>query len=65
MMDFFHNLWRLRLYVALVLLAYGGYVWAGLTGTRLLGDDVQSRETVNGTRHGNSFSGGHGAYYHK
>lgn len=56
-----------RLYALLLLLATAGFVWAGLTGTRLLGDDNESTENLNGTG-GARHSGGHGGrglYFHK
>ncbi|WP_324671184.1 hypothetical protein [Hymenobacter sp. GOD-10R] len=63
-MNFLRQLWSIRYYAFLALLGYGTFVWAGLTGTRLLGDDNESTENING----NSSSGGragHGTYYHK
>ena len=59
----------LRLYLLLGALALGVYAWAGLTGTRLLGDDVASSE---GPPTGGRTTGGHGGhrsysrtYFHK
>lgn len=58
---------KLGLYAVLMLLAFGGFVWAGLTGTRLLGDDNESTENLNGTGGARSSSGhgGRALYYHK
>ncbi|GAA4052916.1 hypothetical protein GCM10022409_44840 [Hymenobacter glaciei] len=54
-----------RFYALLLLLPLAWFAWGGLTGTRLLGDDNESTETLNapGTRsHGH---GGRGLYFHK
>ncbi len=59
----------LRKYFFICLAAIGIYTYAGLTGTRLLGDDVESSDgpPTSGTR----TSGGHGGgrysrgYFHK
>ncbi|WP_400193968.1 hypothetical protein [Hymenobacter sp. B81] len=52
------NLLKFPIYAALMLLALGGFVWAGLHGTRLLGDDNESTENLNGTGGGRSGSSG-------
>lgn len=55
-----------KFYVAFVLLAFGTYVWATLHDYRLLGDDNETTENLNGN--GGSRAGGHGGrslYYHK
>jgi hypothetical protein len=74
MADFFRAYWlavrRWPVYSGLALLVLLGFGWAGLRGTRLLGDDNESSETANGGP-GNSLSGrggshgGHGTFYHK
>ncbi|WP_375417400.1 hypothetical protein [uncultured Hymenobacter sp.] len=67
MPDFLRSLWlaarALPLYAGLVLLSLTGFVWAGLHGTRLLGDDNESTETLGSA--GRGASGGHARYYHK
>lgn len=58
---------KLGLYALVMLLATAGFVWAGLNGTRWLGDDNESTENLNGSG-GPRSSGGHGGrslYYHK
>ena len=54
-----------RLYALLLLLPLAWFAWGTATGTRLLGDDNESTETLNapGTRRGGS--GGHARFYHK
>jgi hypothetical protein len=59
---------KLGLYAVLMLLAAGGYVWAGLQGHRLLGDDNESTENLNGSggrTGGGGYRGGHSSFYHK
>jgi len=58
------QLWSIRFYALLALLGYGSFVWAGLTGTRWLGDDNESTENVNGNSHSSGHVG-HSTYYHK
>ncbi|MCB2408223.1 hypothetical protein [Hymenobacter lucidus] len=60
------DLSKIRVYAALALLAFGGYVWAGLHGLAFLGDDNESTENINGT--GGTSGGSHGGratYFHK
>ena len=56
----------MRYYALLLLLPLGWFVWGTNTGTRLLGDDNESTETLGapGTR-GSHGSAGHGLYFHK
>ena len=54
----------LRLYALLLLLPLGWFAWGGLTGTRLLGDDNESTETLSNGSGGRS-SSGHARFYHK
>ncbi|RTQ46494.1 hypothetical protein EJV47_21305 [Hymenobacter gummosus] len=59
---------KLGLYAVLMLLATAGFVWAGLQGHRLLGDDNESTENLNGSagaRRGSGYRGGHSSFYHK
>ncbi|SHM16453.1 hypothetical protein [Hymenobacter psychrotolerans] len=60
-MDFLRSLLAIRYYVLVALLAYGVFVWAGLTGTRLLGDDNENPEGARTS----SARGGHARFYHK
>jgi hypothetical protein len=55
----------LRWFALFLLLPLGLLLWADATGTRLLGDDNESTETLNapGTR-GHSHAG-RGLYFHK
>lgn len=62
-MDWLRNLLSIRYYVVAALLVYGAFVWAGLSGTRLLGDDNENTENLNGNS--NHSSGGHARFYHK
>lgn len=54
------NFKRIKLYIVFAILLYGVYAWAGVTGYRILGDDIDSKETASGP-------GTHGAsgFYHK
>jgi len=54
------------LYALLLLLPLGWFAWGTLTGTRLLGDDNESTETLGagGSRGGRSTIG-HARFYHK
>jgi hypothetical protein len=62
-MDWLRSLWKIRFYALFAALVYGGFVWAGLSGIRLLGDDNEAEQNLNGTRsHG---SGGRASYFHK
>lgn len=60
---------RTVLFYALLLLPLAWFAWGGLTGTRLLGDDNESTETVGnggqGFRSGSGGSAGHARFYHK
>jgi hypothetical protein len=51
----------LRKYFFICLAAVGIYAYAGLTGTRLLGDDVESSDGP--PTSGSRLSGGHGGRY--
>jgi hypothetical protein len=55
-----------RLYALLLLLPLAWFAWGTATGTRLLGDDNESTETLNapGAR-GSHGHGGRGLYFHK
>ncbi|TPG72026.1 hypothetical protein [Hymenobacter nivis] len=66
MFDFLSDLRPVRYYALLLLLPLGWFVWGTNTGTRLLGDDNESTETLGapGTR-GSHGSAGHGLYFHK
>jgi hypothetical protein len=61
----FPDLSKIRVYAVLALLAYGGFVWAGLHGIRFLGDDNETTENINGTGGHSSGRVGHANYYHK
>ncbi|MCC3160522.1 hypothetical protein LJ737_25015 [Hymenobacter sp. 15J16-1T3B] len=55
-----------KFYALTVLLAFGLYAWASLNGRRLLGDDNEITENINGS--GGTRAGGHGGrslYFHK
>ena len=54
-----------RLYALLLLLPLGWYAWGAATGTRLLGDDNESTETLKAPGTGGRSHGGHGLYFHK
>lgn len=55
-----------RLYALLLLLPLAWFAWGTATGTRLLGDDNESTETLAapGSRGGRG-AGGHARFYHK
>jgi uncharacterized membrane protein YgcG len=67
--DLLNLLRPVRFYALLMLLPLGWFAWGGFSGTRLLGDDNESTETVsNGSssfRSGGRSSGGHARFYHK
>jgi hypothetical protein len=55
-------------YALLLLLPLGWFAWGASTGTRLLGDDNESTETLGAPGTSGHRSGGHGGYarfYHK
>lgn len=55
-----------RLYALLLLLPLGWFAWGAATGSRLLGDDNESTETLRdgtGSRRGSGI--GHARFYHK
>ena len=54
-----------RLYALLLLLPLGWFAWGTATGTRLLGDDNESTETLNAPGTGRHGHGGRGLYFHK
>jgi hypothetical protein len=53
-----------RFYALLLLLPLGWFAWGAATGTRLLGDDNESTETLRAGSGGRG-SGGHARFYHK
>jgi hypothetical protein len=63
LLNFLHPV---RLYALLVLLPLAWFAWGTATGTRLLGDDNESTETLNapGAR-GSHGHAGRGLYFHK
>jgi len=65
--DFLKFIRPVRLYALVLLLPLGWFAWGTATGTRLLGDDNESTETLAapGTRSGGHSSGGHARFYHK
>ena len=54
-----------RLYALFLLLPLGWFGWGAATGTRLLGDDNESTETLSAPGAGRHGHGGHGLYFHK
>jgi hypothetical protein len=52
----------LRFYLLLLVLPLAWFAWGSLTGTRLLGDDNESTETL---RASSGSRGGHARFYHK
>ncbi|WP_080056953.1 hypothetical protein [Spirosoma aerolatum] len=57
---------KIKYYVLVVIIALGVFVWAGFTGTRLLGDDHLNDDTNNSYygSSGRSYSS-HRHFYHK
>jgi len=53
-----------RFYALFLLLPLGWFTWGAVTGTRLLGDDNESTETLSQGARGRS-SGSHARFYHK
>ncbi len=68
MPPFLRSLWisarALPLYAGLMLLSVLGVAWAGLRGTRLLGDDNESVESLNGPS-SRGVGGRSARFYHK
>ncbi|GAB3740006.1 hypothetical protein GCM10027594_20070 [Hymenobacter agri] len=64
--NLFKSLRPVRFYALLLLLPLAWFAWSTDSGTRMLGDDNESTETLNapgsGGSHGRS---GHGLYFHK
>lgn len=59
---------KLKYYAVAVFVALGLFIWANLTGTRLMGDDKESVEGANGYYRSGHVSGGRSGYsrfYHK
>ncbi|HEX8659279.1 MAG TPA: hypothetical protein VF690_17195 [Hymenobacter sp.] len=54
----------IRFYALLLLFPLGWFAWGAATGTRLLGDDNESTETIGNGSRGRS-GGGHARFYHK
>ncbi|MCI1186071.1 hypothetical protein MON38_01475 [Hymenobacter sp. DH14] len=54
-----------RLYALLLLLPLAWFAWGTATGTRLLGDDNESTETLNAPGTGGHGHAGRGLYFHK
>ena len=54
-----------RLYALLMLLPLAWFAWGAATGTRLLGDDNESTETLNAPGARSHGHGGRGLYFHK
>lgn len=61
----FDSIRTLRWYALFLLLPLGVLMWANATGTRLLGDDNESTETLNAPGARSHGSGGHARFYHK
>ena len=61
----FDSIRTLRWFALFLLLPLGLLLWADATGTRLLGDDNESTETLNAPGTGSHGHGGRGLYFHK
>ena len=55
---------HVRFFALFLVLPLGWFAWGTLTGTRLLGDDNESTETL-GTGNKSHGRTGHGLYFHK
>jgi hypothetical protein len=55
----------IRFYALLLLLPLGWFAWGTATGTRLLGDDNESTETLPASAGRAGHYGGHARFYHK
>ena len=53
------------LYALLLLLPLGWFAWGSSSGSRLLGDDNESTETLGRASGGSHRSGGYARFYHK
>ncbi|MBF9223545.1 hypothetical protein [Hymenobacter ruricola] len=54
-----------RFYALLLLLPLGWFAWGAATGTRLLGDDNESTETLTAGGASGRSTIGHARFYHK
>lgn len=54
---------KMKYYILVVLLGYGGYIWSEMNGYRFLGDGVDSREQHSAFSHSSSHRSHH--FYHK
>ena len=63
--NLFNFLRPVRFYAWLVLLPLAWFAWGTFTGTRLLGDDNESTETLNAPGTGGHGHAGRGLYFHK
>lgn len=64
----FKNLWKIKYFVAGAAFLLVAFLWAGFTGTRLLGDDTETIEDPSGPGNHSGRSGRHGSrgyFYHK
>lgn len=62
--QFLVSLRAIRFYALLLLLPLGWFAWGSFTGTRLLGDDNETTETLRDSS-GSRSSGGRARFYHK
>ncbi|NVO32001.1 hypothetical protein [Hymenobacter lapidiphilus] len=63
-MDWFRSLWKIRFYALFAVLVYSVFMWASLSGHRLLGDDNEAEPNRNGTARTGG-SRGRVMYFHK
>ncbi|WP_266368295.1 hypothetical protein [Tellurirhabdus rosea] len=55
----------IRFYIAFILLLFVGFLWAGLNGVRLIGNDEERTENVNGQGGSHRSGGRTSRFYHK
>ena len=56
---------KARYYALACLLVMGLFAWTQVSGVRLLGDDTESVQNVNGHRSSSPHHGGRSYFYHK
>lgn len=54
----FNSIKKIKYYVLICLLGIGGYIWTGITGYKIIGDDNETAAQASGNSHTNRF-------YHK
>ncbi len=59
-MNYFEDFHKIKYYIISMAVCFGIYAWASLSGTKIIGDDVDAKEESSNSHHG-----GHGVFFHK